>query len=297
MPEPKKKKPTGFGGLLKRIKNTWKKTEPVVAVVRLSGVIGSSSPLSQAISLSSVASMLEKAFTTRHADAVAICINSPGGSPVQSTLIYKRIRSLAEEHDLPVYVFVEDVAASGGYLLALAGDEIIADESSIVGSIGVIAATFGFDRAIEKLGIDRRVYTAGTKKMTLDPFQPEKADDVRRLKALQKDVHEVFINLVKKRRDTALQGQDKDLFTGEFWSGTRALELGLIDGLGDLRGVLRDRFGEDVTLRIIKKERGFFGLKGGVSKLAGLDQTISMVDPYMAIAAVEERAVWSRYGL
>ena len=178
----------------------WAKDLPLVAVVSLSGAIGMSTPLRPSLSIAAVAAILDRAFTMRNVKAVAISVNSPGGSPVQSALIYKRIRALSEENEVPVYIFVEDVAASGGYLIALAGDEIIADQNSIIGSIGVISTSFGFDRAIEKLGIDRRVYTSGARKMTLDPFQPEKPDDVRRLKAVQKDVHQTFIDLVKERR-------------------------------------------------------------------------------------------------
>jgi signal peptide peptidase SppA len=192
-------------------------------------------PLRPGLSLAAVAGPIEKAFSASKLSSVAVLINSPGGSPVQSNLIFKRIRQLAAEKQKRVYVFCEDVAASGGYFLAIAGDEIYADPSSIVGSIGVVSAGFGFDKAIEKLGIDRRVYTAGMSKSTLDPFQPEKPEDVARIKAIQKDIHETFIALVKERRGARLAATDDELFSGAFWSGPKALQLGLIDGISDVR--------------------------------------------------------------
>ncbi|MEM8539655.1 MAG: S49 family peptidase, partial [Pseudomonadota bacterium] len=204
----------------------FKKNVPVVPVVRLKGVISASgSPLNPSLSLAGVAELLERAFSDKRAPAVAIAVNSPGGSPVQSRLIYKRIRDLADEHKKPVYVFTEDAAASGGYMIAVAGDEIIADPSSIVGSIGVISASFGFVEAIKKIGVERRVYTAGGNKSTLDPFKPEKKADVDRIKKLQLEIHDVFIDVVKKRRGDKL-ADNVDLFTGEFWAGGQAKELG-----------------------------------------------------------------------
>ena len=197
----------------------------------------------------------------RNAAAVAIQINSPGGSPVQSALIYKRIRSLAEEKGLKVYVFAEDVAASGGYLLALAGDAIYADASSIVGSIGVISASFGLNEFINKLGIQRRVITAGANKDILDPFLPEKPEDVERVKSIQADVHAEFIALVKSRRGKKIEAAGDSLFTGEFWSGKKAVELGLIDGLADLRGKMRELYGEDVRFKLVTPERSWFRRK------------------------------------
>src|SRR5688572_15842086 len=225
------------------------KRAPLVPVLRFSGPIGVVTPLRPGLTLSTSASAIEKAFSMSGAKAVAIQINSPGGSAVQSMLIYKRIRALAAEKDLKVYVFAEDVAASGGYLLALAGDEIYADPSSIVGSIGVITATFGVNELINRIGVERRVYTAGENKDILDPFLPEKPSDVERIKALQQDVHRTFIDLVKTRRGAKLDKADVDLFTGEFWSGKRALELGLIDGLSDLRTRMREIYGEEVRLK------------------------------------------------
>ena len=278
----------------------WHKSHPLVPVIRLTGPIGlPPSPFRQSLSLALVAGALGAAFRLKRAQAVAIIVNSPGGSPVQSTLIFKRIRALAEEHEKQVHVFVEDVAASGGYLIALAGDEIIADPSSVVGSIGVISAGFGFDRAIDKLGVDRRVYTAGDRKLSLDPFQPEKPDDVRRLKALQKDVHETFIDLVKTRRGSRLDGTDKMLFSGEFWSGKKAVDLGLVDRLGDLRSHLHDVYGENVRLVPVPAgRRGLFGRRGGVGGMEKPDLNgLGYGAAAGLLAAAEDRALWARYGM
>jgi signal peptide peptidase SppA len=237
----------------------------------------------------------------RGAKAVAIQINSPGGSAVQSMLIYKRIRDLADEKGLPVYVFVEDVAASGGYLIALAGDEIYVDASSIVGSIGVVASSFGFDKAMKRLGISRRVYTAGENKVMLDPFQPEKAEDVARLKRLQSDVYETFVELVKERRGRRIRKSDKELFTGEFWSGKKALELGLADGISDLRSKMREMLGKNVRLRLVTPKRGLFGrrMRGVFTRADEMEET-GFTPPSLAddlISAIEARALWSRFGL
>jgi signal peptide peptidase SppA len=279
---------------------TWHQSHPLIPVIRLTGPIGlPPSPFRQSLSLASVAGALGAAFGLKRAQAVAIIINSPGGSPVQSTLIFKRIRALADENDKQVHVFVEDVAASGGYLIALAGDEIIADPSSVVGSIGVISAGFGYDRAIEKLGVDRRVYTAGDRKLTLDPFQPERPEDVRRLKALQKDVHETFIDLVKTRRGDRLDGTDKLLFSGEFWSGKKAIDLGLVDSLGDLRAHLRDVYGDKVRMVPIPVgRRGLFGRRGGIGGMQVPDTSnLGYGAAAGLLEAAEDRALWSRYGM
>lgn len=227
------------------------KRAPVVPVLRLTGPIGMATPLRPGLSLATAAGPIERAFTMSKTPAVAVVINSPGGSPVQSSLIFKRIRQLADEKEKDVYVFCEDVAASGGYYLAVAGDHIFADPSSIVGSIGVISGGFGFDKAIARLGIDRRVYTSGLAKGSLDPFQPEKADDVERLKALQKDVHDVFIGVVKERRAGRLNGPEAELFSGAFWSAGKAQEFGLIDGISDVRSKMRELFGPKVRLRLV----------------------------------------------
>jgi len=235
---------------------------------------------------------------------VALQINSPGGSPVQSKLIFNRIRALAQEKEIPVYSFVEDVAASGGYWLCLAGDEVYADDSSILGSIGVISAGFGFNKAIEKIGVERRVYTAGERKMSLDPFQPEQPDEIVRLKALQQEIHAAFRSLVENRRGDKIAKAGDMLFTGEFWSGTKALDLGLIDGLGDLRSVMREKFGDKVNLKLIKQKRGLFSRTGIGSQLLGHQQghqfTVQNLTTGLSadlINTLEERALWSRFGL
>src|SRR5579864_9518714 len=242
----------------------------VVPVVRLSGVIGAVTPLRPGMSLAGVARTLERAFSVKHAKAVALVINSPGGSPVQSRQIYLRVRQLAEEKKLPVLVFVEDVAASGGYMIACAGDEIFCDPSSILGSIGVVGGSFGFQELIKKLGVERRLYTAGTHKAMLDPFLPENPDDVTRLKALQREIHTIFIALVKQSRGARLNGADDVLFTGEYWAGDTSVSLGLADAIGDLRSTLRARYGEKVRMPVIAPASGLLsGLLGRRSPGAG----------------------------
>lgn len=269
---------------------------PVVPVVRLSGAIGVATPLRPGLMLSSLARSLDRAFAVPRARAVALVINSPGGSPSQSHLIFRRIRALAEEKDIPVLAFIEDVGASGGYMLACAADEIVCDTYSIVGSIGVVGGSFGFPKLLDKLGIERRVYTSGDRKVMLDPFEEEKPEDVKRLKAIQKEMHDHFIDLVKARRGTRLAAPDKTLFSGEFWTATRAIELGLADRIGDLRAVLRERFGDKVRTPLISVERGLFGKRlQGVAAGQGLFQPSGLAED--AISALESRALWSRYGL
>ena len=231
--------------------------------------------------------------------AVAIQINSPGGSAVQSVLIYKRIRALAEEKNLRVYVFAEDVAASGGYLLALAGDEIYADASSVIGSIGVVTATFGLNELINKIGIERRVYTAGRNKTTLDPFLPAKPDDVERVKAIQRDVHEEFIALVKVRRGVRIEKAGDSLFTGEFWSGKKALELGLVDGLTDLRSKMRELYGDEVRFSLVTPSTSWLRRRRSVSVQDNIADFGFSPGGLAAdlISAIEARALWSRFGL
>jgi signal peptide peptidase SppA len=284
-----------FKGARRLLPRRFRRGIPVVPVVRLSGVIGFSTPLRPGLTISSVARPLERAFTWRNAKAVALVINSPGGSAVQSHLIFRRIRQLAEENAKTVLCFVEDVAASGGYMIACATDEIICDASSIVGSIGVVGGSFGFTGLIEKLGIERRLYTAGERKATLDPFLPENPDDVARLKALQKEIHEGFIALVKERRGPALAG-GPDLFTGEYWAGGRAVALGLADRIGDLRSTLRARYGEDVATPLVVGERGWFGrAKSGVGFSFDPFARPGFADEI--VSAIEARALWARYGL
>ena len=268
----------------------------IVPVVRMSGAIGLATPLRPGLSLAAVARPLERAFATRRASAVALLINSPGGSPVQSHLIHLRIRQLATEKKLLVLAFVEDVAASGGYMLACAADEIICDNSSIVGSIGVIGGSFGVSGLLEKVGIERRLYTSGERKAMLDPFLPEKPEDVERLKSVQREIHEDFIALVKASRGARLIGPESDLFSGEFWTGLKAVTMGVADSIGDLRTVLRQRFGDDVRLPLVGPERSLFGrARPGVAlKLSQFGNPGLAED---LISTLEERALWSRYGL
>ncbi|MGR3500790.1 S49 family peptidase [Pseudaestuariivita sp.] len=257
------------------------KSEPCVAVVRLQGVIASGSR--GALSDRAVAASLSKAFKRGKPKAVALEINSPGGSPVQSALIASRIRRMADKHEVPVYAFVEDVAASGGYWLACAADEIHADRASVVGSIGVISATFGVHDFIQRNGIERRVYTAGESKSQLDPFKPEDPSDVARLNALLEEMHGIFIDHVKSSRGARL-ADDPRLFTGEFWAGQTAKELGLIDGIGHLEDVMRSKFGEKVTFRRYGQRKGLLSRFGA-----------SLVSD--AVAGIEERAAYARFGL
>ncbi|HKS89559.1 MAG TPA: S49 family peptidase, partial [Stellaceae bacterium] len=227
---------------------------PVVGVVRFEGIIGPQQWRS-ALSLGGYAAALDRAFGQSRLAAVALAINSPGGSPVQSALLYRRIRQLAEEKSVPVFAFAEDVAASGGYWLALAGDEIYAEEASLLGSIGVVSSGFGVSRLIERFGIERRLHTAGDKKSLLDPFLPEDPDDVARLTALQRDIHDSFKDQVRRRRAGRIDAADDGLFSGEVLTGRMALERGLIDGIGDLRSVMRARFGERVRLVPVSPQR------------------------------------------
>jgi len=274
-------------------------SKPVVPVLRFNGAIGMATPLRSGISMSAAADAIERAFEMSKLPSVAVMINSPGGSPVQSHFLFKRIRQLAAENKKTVYVFCEDVAASGGYFLAVAGDEIYADPSSIVGSIGVIAAGFGFDRAIEKLGIDRRVHTAGRSKSILDPFQPEKPDDVERLKQLQGEIHDLFIGIVKDRRAGKLNGDDETLFSGAFWAGRSAQELGLIDGLSDVRTKMRQIHGDKVQLKLVPAvKRGLLSRFSRSPGIASLDLDFDRQALSAEILSVaEERMMWARYGL
>src|SRR5712675_1636735 len=263
--------------LMQLVPARWRRGAAIVPVVRLSGVIGAVTPLRPGMTLAGVAKMLERAFATRNAKAVALVINSPGGSPVQSRQIYLRIRQLAAEKKLPVLVFVEDVAASGGYMIACAGDEIFCDPSSILGSIGVVGGSFGFVDLIKKIGVERRLYTAGEHKATLDPFLPENPEDVARLK-----------------------GSDDLLFTGEYWAGEKSVSLGLADGIGDLRSTLRARYGDKVLTPVIAPASGLLaGLLGrrspGAGSLAALDGIAALPDGL--ISALETRAIWAKFGL
>ena len=271
----------------------------VVPVVRLSGVIGSVTPLRPGMTLAGVARTLERAFGMKQAKAVALVINSPGGSPVQSRQIYTRIRQLAAEKKLPVLVFVEDVAASGGYMIACAGDEIFCDPSSIMGSIGVVGGSFGFQELIRKIGVERRLYTAGEHKAMLDPFLPEDPDDVARVKALQREIHAIFIALVKQSRGARLKGADEVLFTGEYWAGETSVSLGLADAIGDLRSTLRSRYGDKVLTPVVAPPTGLLssllGRKSaGAGTIASLDGIAAWPDEL--ISALESRAIWAKFG-
>jgi len=273
----------------------FKEPPPVVNVLRLSGVIGGPGRFRRGLNLASQAQLIDRAFKTPRLSAVALAVNSPGGSPVQSALIGDRIRALAEEKEVPVIAFAEDVAASGGYWLACAADEIYAHDSSIVGSIGVISAGFGFPELLSRIGVERRVHTAGDRKAMLDPFRAERPEEIDRLKTLQADIHDGFKDYVRARRGGRLKGDEEELFSGEFWTGRRALELGLVDGLGDLRQVMRARFGEKVRLRVIDGPRRLrlpFGFAS--SGAGGLDLAASA---HALVEAAEERAHWSRFGL
>jgi serine protease SohB len=290
-----------MGGFLKRlVPKRFRKDGVTIPVVRLHGAImAGGSQFRPALNLAGAAPVLDKAFSYRDAPAVAISINSPGGSPVQSRLIFQRIRDLAAEKDKRVLVFVEDVAASGGYMIALAGDEIFADPSSIVGSIGVVSGGFGFPELLRKIGVERRVYTAGENKAILDPFRPEREEDIEHLKSLQLEIHKVFIDMVKARRAEKL-ADDPALFSGLFWTGGRGVSLGLVDGLADMRSELKRRYGEKTWLELVSSPKGLFGRRmpgvgGGLS--AGLAERVGSAGVAEVAALAEEKALWGRYGL
>ena len=264
---------------------------PTIPVVRLQGVIAAEQKPGR-LNIASVAPLLKKAFAYKKAPFVAIIVNSPGGSPVQSRLIARHIRQLADENETEVLVFVEDAAASGGYFIATAGDQIIADPSSLVGSIGVIMAGFGFEDAIEKIGVKRRVHTAGKNNSTLDPFLPEKAEDNERVKQIELDIHETFIDYVKARRGSRITLPDEEIYTGEFWTAKRALGMGLVDRLGDLHGVLHERFGKTYSIKLIAPKKGLLQLPN-----LGMQSAVSGDLAGDVLAKFEDRALWSRLGL
>ena len=291
--------PWSMDRLMEFVPARWRRGAAIVPVVRLSGVIGAVTPLRPGMTLGGVAKMLERAFATKNAKAVALVINSPGGSPVQSRQIYLRIRQLAAEKNLPVLVFVEDVAASGGYMIACAGDEIFCDPSSILGSIGVVGGSFGFQELIRKIGVERRLYTAGAHKAMLDPFLPEDPDDVARIKSLQREIHAIFIALVKESRGSRLKGADDVLFTGEYWAGETSVSLGLADAIGDLRSTLRARYGDKVLMPVIAPATGMLssllGRKSaGTGALTSIDGIAGLPDEL--ISALETRAIWAKFG-
>ena len=262
------------------------KKKKIIAHIKLNGVIGNVGKFKQGIDFAGQEEIIEKAFSLKKAKVVAITINSPGGSPVQSHLIYKFIRAQAKKNKKKVVVFAEDVAASGGYLIACAGDEIYANSSSIIGSIGVIYSSFGFTELIKKIGVERRVHTAGKNKSSLDPFQEEKLEDIERLKNIQLDLHKDFIKVVEESRGVKLKTDGIELFSGEFWAGSKAKELGLIDGLGNANEILKEKFGEDVVIKKFEKRKGWFSKK--------FSSSINQIDQLANI--LEERSIWQRYG-
>ena len=262
------------------------KKKKIVAHIKLNGVIGNVGRFKQGLDFSGQEEIIEKAFSLKKAKAVAITINSPGGSPVQSHLIYSFIREQAKKNKIKVFVFAEDVAASGGYLIACSGDEIYANSSSIIGSIGVIYSSFGFTELIKKIGVERRVHTAGKNKSSLDPFQDEKKEDIERLKNIQLDLHKDFIDVVEESRGSKLKKDQIELFSGEFWSGSKAKELGLVDGIGNANQILKEKFGEDVVIKKFEKSKGWLSKK--------LSSSTNQMDQFANI--LEERSIWQRYG-
>lgn len=268
---------------------------PAVAVIRLTGAIGTGGMGRRGLTLAGLDAALKKAFSKR-VRAVCLVINSPGGSPVQSAQIANRVRQLSQDEKIPVYAFAEDVAASGGYWLALAADEIYADPMSVIGSIGVVSASFGFQDLLERIGVERRIHAQGARKGMLDPFRPEDPDDVARLTDIQRDIHRQFIAAVKRRRGERLSDDDETLFNGDIWTGERALELGLIDGLGDMRTIMRRKYGSDVRFLMIERPGGWLSRRfGGGSGVYAPDPPASFATDLLA--AVEERALWARFGL
>ncbi len=263
------------------------KKKKIIPHLRLTGVIGNAGKFKQGIDFSGQEEIIKKAFSIKKSLCVAITINSPGGSPVQSHMIYSLIRNLAKKNKKKVLVFAEDVAASGGYLIACAGDEIYANSSSIIGSIGVIYSSFGFTELIKKIGVQRRVHTAGKNKSTLDPFLDEKEDDIKRLKKIQLDLHQDFIDVVERSRGLKLQKKDIELFSGEFWSGKQAKQLGLIDGIGDVNQILKEKYGESIIIKKFEKSKSWLSRK--------LSSSNDQIDQFANI--LEERSIWQRYGL
>ncbi len=273
----------------------FRKKDPVVAVIPLQGVIasGGGKLRGEQLNLLGLAEIINDAFETKNLKAVALAVNSPGGSPVQSSLIAKRIRQLADEKEVPVYAFAEDVMASGGYWLGLCADEIYADLNSVIGSIGVISAGFGFTGLMEKVGVDRRMYSAGENKAKLDPFSPEKESDVEWLKKLQTEIHENFKAFVKERRgDRLKKRKDKELFSGDVWTGTKAVELGLIDGISDMRSFMREKYGEKVKFQLLEGRKSWFQKTLGLGSQSLTSQAVGDL-----VASAKNEAHWNRFGL
>ncbi|MBH68443.1 MAG: S49 family peptidase [Rhodospirillaceae bacterium] len=277
----------------------FRKRKPQIAVVRLVGVIGSSGSFRRGLNLRAVEPALEAAFKQKKTTAVALLINSPGGSPVQADLIQKRIGDLSQESGKPVFVFCEDVAASGGYWIALVANEIYANPSSIIGSIGVVSASFGFQEAISKIGVERRLYATGSKKGMLDPFQAEDADHVLHLKSLQNEIFDLFCEWVTSRRGARLNGNPEELFSGAFWTGQKAKELGLVDGIGEMRSVMQERFGKDVTFKTYGQKTGLLArlrLSGEASPDNVRNETPGDIVSEL-LELIESRLLWNKFGL
>ncbi len=267
------------------------RSKPTVAVINLHGVITTSKGLGRSgLCFESIKGTIDRAFALPKLSAIALSVNSPGGSPVQSELIYNYIRQLAREKNIQVYSFIEDVGASGGYWLACTGDEIYASSNSIVGSIGVISAGFGFVDAIRKLGIERRLYTQGKNKSILDPFTPEKESDVKIIHSIQRDIHNNFKSLVLTRREQSLKASEAVLFNGEFWSGTKALELGLIDRIGDMYTVIKEKYGKHCKIIRINSEKTW------LKRTLGLEVSTENIVANL-LTAIEEKVIFSKLGL
>lgn len=288
------KKINRFKQLLSYIPMSWTKYKPVVAILRLEGIIGKAGSFKSGITLNGLNKLIEQMFDIDKLESICLCINSPGGSPVQSELIASRIINLAKAKRVPVYAFVEDVAASGGYWLACAADKIFVSKSSVVGSIGVISAGFGFDKAIEKHGIERRIYTQGNSKSVLDPFKPVKEEDVKVIKSLQKQIHTHFIDTVKSRRSRTLNQSDEILFNGEFWSGQTAVDYGLADGISDLYSFINERYGDTVKIEYIEEKQSWFKKKFSLEKTSQ-DFSQELIDNL--IDSVESKLIHNKFNL
>ncbi len=259
-----------------------------IPTLRLSGVIGQAGLMKSGLNILTLDKLIEKLFSYKKSPAVALIVNSPGGSPTQSSLIAKKLINASKSKNKKILTFVEDVAASGGYWLACAGDEIFIDSNSILGSIGVISPGFGFVDLIKKIGVERRIYTSGKSKSFLDPFSEEKKEDIDRLKIIQEQIHENFITYVKQRRGSKIKEKDsEELFSGRFWIGHNAIDLGLADGIGSIHEVVRERFGKKAKIKMIDQKKSFIQRKLS-SSLINTDQIINQL---------EEKALWSRFGL
>ena len=264
----------------------------IIPTLRLSGVIGQAGLLRSGLTINTIDKLINKLFSFKKSPAVALIINSPGGSPTQSSLIAERIIKKSKEKNKKVIAFVEDVAASGGYWLACSADEIFIDQNSVIGSIGVISPGFGFVNFIKKIGVERRVYTSGKSKSFLDPFKPEKKEDIKRLKIIQEQIHENFISYVKDRRGSKLNKKfEKEIFSGLFWVGKKAITLGLADGLGSIDDVLKTKYGKKIEIKIIDQKKSFIQRKLSSAYPSSLLNTEELIN------SIEEKALWSRYGL